>query len=183
MDIASKIKKHVSGLFSVADGLVYIGTDPLPETLSKRIIKFAEEGFDFDPLLKFWENCKQNPDPVARKDLYGFLEHNGIPITSDGCFVGYRAIQNDWKDKYTKSIDNSVGQVVSIPRSECDPDPNVTCSKGLHIAAYDYARYSYGCGDDCLIECKVNPIDVVAVPKDYNGQKMRCCKYYQSYSI
>lgn len=178
MDLASKIKSHASGLFDIGtDGLVYIAGEGLPDSLSKRILAFANEGFDFEPLVKFWNNCKQNPDPRAKTDLYAFLEQNGIPITSDGCFIGYRAIRNDWYDKYTGKILNNIGAVVTMKRELCDPDPKVTCSRGLHIAAYPYAKFSYGSGDDRIIECKVNPEDVVAIPDDYNGQKMRVCKY------
>lgn len=178
MDLATKIKNHASGLFSVADdGLVYIAGEALPNSLSKRIIQFAQEGFDFKPLVTFWENCKANPDPRAKTDLYNFLEHNGIPITSDGCFVAYRAVRNDWYDKRTGTMLNTVGSVVTMDRSKCDSDPNVTCSYGLHVAAYNYARHNYGTTGDRLLEVKVNPADVVAIPVDYNGEKMRVCKF------
>lgn len=175
------ITKHPSGLFGVKDGLVYIGTEALPDTLSDRIIRFAKEGLPFAPLLKFWENVKQNPNPRAKTDLYKFLEHNGHPITSDGCFIAYRAVRNDFKDKYTGTIDNSVGKVVTMDRSLVNPDPNQTCSHGLHVASYDYARNHYGQfgiqNSDILLEVKVDPKFVVSVPVDYNMQKMRVCEY------
>src|SRR5690606_24725742 len=52
-------------------------------------------------------------------------------------------------------------------------NPNNTCSFGLHVACFDYAK---GFGPR-LIEVKVNPADVVCVPTDYNGTKMRVCKF------
>jgi hypothetical protein len=178
MDLAAKIKGHASGLFSVADdGIVYIAGEALPNSLSKRIVQFATEGFDFQPLVTFWENCKLNPDPRAKSDLYNFLEHNGIPITSDGCFIGYRAVKNDWYDKRTGTMLNTVGSVLTMNRADCDSDPNQTCSRGLHVAAYNYARHNYGSSGDRLLEVKVNPADVVAIPTDYNGEKMRVCKF------
>jgi hypothetical protein len=178
MDLASTIKKHASGLFDVgADGIVAIDGEELPNALSKRIIQFANEGFDFEPLLKFWANCKKNPDPRAKTDLYSFLDHNGIPITSDGCFIGYRAIRNDWLDKHSQSMMNTVGAVLTMDRALCDSDPNQTCSRGLHVAAYNYAKNNFGGTGDRMIEVKVNPEDVVAIPVDYNGEKMRVCKF------
>jgi hypothetical protein len=178
MDLAQSIKRHASGLFDVTDaGVVSVAGEALPDSLSKRIITFANEGFDFAPLLKFWDNCKKNPDPRAKTDLYAFLEHNGIPITSDGCFVGYRAVRNDWLDKHTGTMMNTVGAVLTMDRALCDSDPNQTCSRGLHVAAYNYARHNFGSGDDRLINVKVNPADVVAIPVDYNGEKMRVCKF------
>jgi hypothetical protein len=60
-----------------------------------------------------------------------------------------------------------------MPREEVDEDPNRTCSTGLHVACFDYAK-DFG---ERLIEVKVNPRDVVAVPVDYNGTKLRCCQF------
>lgn len=178
MDLASTIKKHASGKFDVgADGVVSVEGESLPNALSKRIIQFANDGFDFEPLLKFWENCKKNPDPRAKTDLYSFLDHNGIPITSDGCFIGYRAIRNDWLDKHSGTMLNTVGATLTMDRALCDSNPNQTCSTGLHVAAYNYAKNHFGGGDDRMIEVKVNPEDVVAIPVDYNGEKMRVCKF------
>ncbi len=178
MDLASAIKRHASGKFEVTDGgVVSIDGEALPNSLSVRIVKFADEGFDFEPLLKFWNNVKKNPDQRAKTDLYAFLEHNGIPITADGCFIGYRAVKNDWFDKRTGTMLNTVGTVLKMNRADCDADPNQTCSRGLHVAAYNYARHSYGSGDDRLLEVKVNPEHVVAIPTDYNGEKMRVCEF------
>jgi hypothetical protein len=39
-----------------------------------------------------------------------------------------------------------------------------------------YAQ-SFGSGDDKLLDVEVDPTDVVAVPTDYNGTKMRVCKF------
>jgi hypothetical protein len=177
IDPSLLITKHASGLFGVKDGCVFINNEPLPDALSVRILDFANSNLPFQPLLKFWENCKLNPDPRAKTDLYKFLEHNGHPITAEGHFIAYRAIRENFMDKYTGTISNKVGEIVRKKREECNPDPNVTCSHGLHAASYDYARNVYGSGTDILIEVKVDPRHVVAVPIDYNNQKLRCCEY------
>ncbi len=84
-------------------------------------------------------------------------------------------------DKRTGTINNSVGSFVMMNRADVDSNPNQTCSTGLHVASYDYARSVYGAfgveNSDILIEVKVNPRDVVAIPTDYNTQKMRVCQY------
>ncbi len=105
--------------------------------------------------------------------LYRFLEHNGHPLTEDGCFIAYRGVTDDFRDCRTRSIDNSVGSVVEMPREQVDDNPNNTCSYGLHVACFNYAE---GFGPK-LIEVKVNPKDVVCVPEDYEGTKMRVCRY------
>ena len=181
-DPTAQIEKHASGLFGIKDGTVWIDGEALPDSLSKRILAFAIEKMPFEPLVKLWANIKLNPNPRARSDLYGFLEKNGHPITSDGCFIAYRVVQNDWMDKYTKTIKNYIGAVITKPRSECNPNPEITCSHGLHAASYGYARNHYGSGvgnidGDRLLDVKVNPKDVVAIPVDYNNEKMRVCEY------
>lgn len=159
--------------FEIKDGLLYVDNEALPDALSGRVLDFREQGLPFEPLLKFWENLKANPSFNSRQMLYKFLEHNGHPLTDDGCFIAYRGVTEDFKDCHTRTFDNSVGQVCEVPRASVDDNPNNTCSKGLHVACFDYAN---GFGAK-LIEVKVNPIDVVAVPTDYNGTKMRVCKF------
>lgn len=155
------------------DGLLCQDDKPLPEELSNRILKFRDEGLPFEALFKFWDLLKGNPSFNARKMLFSFLEHNGHPLTQDGCFIAYRGVREDFKDKHTGTFDNSVGSVLSMPRDQVDDNPNNTCSTGLHVACYDYAK---GFGEK-LVEVKVNPADVVCVPTDYNGTKMRVCKF------
>jgi len=123
--------------------------------------------------LRFWENLKQNPSYNARLMLFNFLSHNGHPLTEDGCFIAYRGVTEDFKDKHTRKFDNSVGAICEMPRELVDDNPNNTCSAGLHVACYDYAK---GFGEK-LVEVKVNPKDVVCVPVDYNGTKMRTCRF------
>jgi len=155
------------------DGLLHIDSQPLPIELSDRIIAFKEENLPLDGLLKFWNNLKQNPSFNARKMLFKFLEHNGHPLTSDGCFIAYRGITEDFKDVHSRSFDNRVGSVCEMDRILVDDNPNNTCSNGLHVACFNYAK-NFG---QKLVEVKVNPRDVVAVPTDYNGTKMRVCRF------
>jgi hypothetical protein len=77
-------------------------------------------------------------------------------------------------------MDNSVGNVVEIPRNQVDEDSNRTCSHGLHVANWNYAHTQFASSDassDIMLEVEVNPADVVAIPTDYNNAKMRVCKY------
>lgn len=171
-----KLRCHKSGLFSTdADGNVWVGKTKVAKSLSDRIVDFAEQGLPFGPLIKFWNNCVANPDARARTDLFAFLQQNGHAITEDGCFIAYRYVNSDFKDCRTNSMDNSVGALVTMDRSKCDSDPNMTCSTGLHVASCNYA-WAHGNGGHKIC-VKVNPKDVVAIPTDYNNQKMRCCAF------
>lgn len=172
--LLSVAKNLIDNGFDIIDGIVHIEGDALPDSLSQRVLDFYNNGLPFQPLLKFWAKLKTNPSFNSRQMLYKFLEHNGHPITSEGNFIAYRAVRSDFLDKHTGKMDNSVGNVVSIDRSKVDDNPNNTCSHGLHVATLSYARDFAG-GDDRLLDVEVSPADVVAVPTDYNGTKMRVC--------
>lgn len=172
---ASAQRKNVP-LLEVKGDRVVIDGEALPLALSARLIQFQENGIDFAPLLKFWSNLKSNPRADSKEDLYAFLEANHVPLTEDGCFVGYKYVGQNFKDRYTGTFDNTPGKVVSMDRASVDPNRTNTCSRGLHVAAYSYAKNQKG-SSDIIVEVKVNPVDVVTVPPDYNQQKMRVCKY------
>jgi len=158
---------------SLRDGLLYVNEEPLPSQLGDRIMKFKEQKLPYAPLLKFWDNLKENSSYNSRQMLFAFLENNGHPLTQDGCFIAYRGVTEDFKDKHTGKIDNSPGAVCEMPRELVDDNPNNTCSSGLHVACFAYAK-DFG---EKLVEVKVNPRDVVAVPTDYDGTKMRTCRF------
>lgn len=156
----------------VVHGLVRIDGESLPSELNSKLLQLIELKLPLLPLINFWRKLKNNPSFNSRLMLYKFLDHNGHPITQEGKFVAYRAVRNDFLDKHTGTIDNSVGKEVRIDRSQVDDNPNNTCSHGLHVATFSYAQ-GFASGDDKLLEVHVDPADVVCVPVDYNGTKMR----------
>jgi hypothetical protein len=156
------------------DGNIFIKGKKIPEVLTDRVLKFKDKKLPFEPLLKFAEKLMTNPSFNSRQMLYKFLEHNGHPITKEGNFIAYKKVRDDFKDCHTGTMDNSVGTTVEMNREEVDDNPNNTCSSGLHVAAYKYAK-NFSSGH--MLEVEIDPKDVVAVPNDYNGEKMRVCKY------
>lgn len=173
MNVKSALKARGSTQFEVEDGFVKIDGELLPSALSKRLIQFTEASIDYAPLVAFWNNLKKNPSSESRNSLYGFLEANKIPITSKGTFIAYKSVKKDFFDSHSGKFDNTPGNIVKMNRDEVDSNRNQTCSYGLHVAAYSYAKNFA----DLLLEVEVNPKDVVAVPPDYNNQKMRVCEY------
>jgi len=167
-----KLSKNI-----IVDGgqVLFRGT-PVGGIVVERILKFVREGLPFKPLVKFLENLQANPSSRSVQELYTFLEHGHMPITDDGCFIGYKTITNDWKDKHTNTFDNRVGKTCEVLRNTVDDDFRVGCSKGLHIGSYEYA-YGFAVGDDRIVLVKVNPADAVCVPEDCNFQKLRAWKY------
>lgn len=69
-----------------------------------------------------------------------------------------------------------LGVPVLMPRSDCNGDPMVECSVGLHCGTTKYVR-TFASSDDAILVCLVNPAHVVAVP-DYDHSKMRVSQYF-----
>lgn len=80
----------------------------------------------------------------------------------------------DW---HTKRQVIKLGQPVKLDRSKCDNDPDNTCSRGLHVGAPGYVAGFCGGADRYILATLVNPMNVVAVPNDYDFEKMRTCEY------
>lgn len=146
-------------------------------SLTRRIVEFSQAGLPFDGLVKFLGRLSQNPSYQSQVELYDFLEHKNLPITEDGHFLAYKAVLSNFMDKYTGTVDNSVGKVVSMNRAKVDDNRSKGCSAGLHCGALDYVTQYGSVGVDRIVIVKVDPADAVSVPSDCSYQKLRVCKY------
>ena len=178
MDVTTSINTFGEGKVTVEDGVLVYDGKIMHDYTSLKVLDLMDEGFDIQPMLNFLENLMLNPSKRAVDDLYSFLEYGQLPITEDGHFLAWKSINADLTDRYTGTFDNSPGQVVKMPRNKVNEDPDVTCSHGLHVCSKEYLPM-FGVGQGCgtVIVVKVNPRDVVAIPRDYNNTKMRCCEY------
>lgn len=177
-DIKTAIIRWTNGLYRITDEGVYRDTERIPDCIERRVLQFLDEGLPFEPLLKFHERLATNPSRRAVQELYKFLENKNIPIGPDGCFYGYKSVRLDWKDIHSGTFSNHIGAVLSMARNQVDDDCTRTCSYGFHVGALEYVRDFGGAREHKrMIIVKVDPADVVSVPIDYNGQKMRVCKY------
>lgn len=175
---AQAVARYISesGDLTIEDGVMKYKGQALDNTMYfvKRTIQQMTEGFPVDPLIKFIENLMQNPSFRAQHELLQFLEYGQLPITSDGHFLAYKRVRDDYKDVYSGKIDNSVGQVVEMPRAQVDDNSDRTCSYGLHFCSREYLSAFTG---ERMMVLKINPRDVVSIPTDYNNTKGRCCRY------
>lgn len=177
LDVKRSIEEYGKGFVTFANGVISYKGKPIESYLTQKIVKMQKEGFTIKPLLAFLENLMENPSYRARQELYGFLEYGNLPITEDGYFIAYKKVKSDFKDIWSGTMDNSVGQVLEMPRTEVDDDSNRTCSAGLHFASREYmANFGWG-SSNVVVALKINPADVVSIPTDYNNTKGRCCKY------
>ena len=88
-------------------------SDPVPEFLAKRLLDYISKELDVEPLVNFWKNVLLNPDKAVRQQLFGFLEHNGHPITDKGYFLAYKAV------KVARKYDKETGEeIISVSYDE-----------------------------------------------------------------
>ena len=127
-------------------------------------------------LVWFLDNLIQNPDSHVLEQLYPFLLHNDIDISEGGHLIAYKKVRPDYYDIHSQTIRNMPGDAPEMPRVMVQNDPSKTCAAGLHVCAKSYLN-QFGYTTDRVVLVKVNPRDVVSVPYDYNGAKMRVCKY------
>ena len=155
---------------------VYYKNEIMHNSLTRRLIAIIQEGYDIAALSAFLDNLLLNPSRTSVQELYEFLEKNNLPITSDGCFLAYKKVRDDYLDFYTGTMSNTVGTVVSMIRNSVDDNRENTCSDGLHFCSLDYLPNYHG-GDGRIMIVKINPKDVVSFPRDYNHSKGRTCEY------
>jgi hypothetical protein len=192
-DVTKVIEKKFRSLserVSVRDGRVYLDGDEVNNVLTQQIVRFLDEGAGFEPLVKFYDRLAQNPNQESVDQLYRWLQSHDFTITDEGKIIGYKGVESDGKGGYqsikagtaivngeevTGKIPNNLGFVVEMPRSSVTFDPDLTCSYGLHVGTWDYAS-DWG-RNGAVLKVLVDPRDVVSVPSDHGGAKLRTCRY------
>lgn len=79
-----------------------------------------------------------------------------------------------YTDSYSRSMRIEIGVEQRIPREAVDPDRSRECSYGLHVGNMEYVASFSG---TVTLAVVIDPADVIAIPRDYNGTKMRVCAY------
>lgn len=165
-----------AGNVSFENGEVRWKGQKFHNALATRMVEMFQEGFPIEPMVKFMELLMKNPSMRSVDQVYGFLEKNKLPITEDGHFLAFKRVKVNYRDIHTGTIDNSVGQVVTMDRNLVDDKPDSHCSSGLHFCSESYLG-SFGSSHEPVMILKISPEDVVSIPTDHNGAKGRCCKY------
>jgi hypothetical protein len=184
------IKTFSQGKMKLDRGVVTYNNKELPTELAKRIIKMIDEEMDLEPLIKFIERLHMNPSFNSVQQTYAFLETNMLPITDEGYILAYKVVKfadqnsdkhgfkrGDLVDCYTGTVRNNIGDVVEMDRNQVDDDPNRLCSFGLHGGSEGYYNSLRQSPNNVMLVIKIDPVDMVAVPKYHHESKFRCCKY------
>lgn len=134
----------------------------------------AKVGMDKHRWKRFFQRLTSNPSNKVFTQLAAFIHScPGISIDNDGYVRAFKGVRDDYYDVHSHTNLNLPGTSHEMPRNKVEDDPNKPCGQGLHLGSLSYAT-SWG---DRVVVCKVDPADVVSVPKDHSHQKLRCCKY------
>ncbi|HSE45866.1 MAG TPA: hypothetical protein VLA89_11135 [Gemmatimonadales bacterium] len=177
---------------AVAGGRVYFDGDEVEGSIVDQIVRFLDDEVeDWRPLVAFLEKVQQNPNEHSREQLYDWLKAHDFTITQEGDIVGYKGVQGGTEDGFEYAscssgtaivdgevqdgqINQNLGSTVQMPRSQVQHDPRNSCSTGLHVGTFSYAR---SWARKARIAVLVNPRDVVSVPTDGGGEKVRVSRY------
>lgn len=175
-EIANSINISGKGKITYSNGVLRYNESVIKNSMAERIIRLIEEGFNADPLIRFFEFCYENPNPTIVDRLYDFLANNCIMIDVNGYIVGYKKVRDDGYDFYSGTVKYELGQVVTIEREKCDGNSRNTCSSGLHIGSLDYVTKQWHPGEGKIFLLRTNPRDVTAIPEEAGAPKLRSCK-------
>ena len=164
------------GRITVKDNTVHYDDEPIENAATQKLLDLLQDGLsDPKPWMRFIEKLMANPSYNSRNQLYKFLEHQNMPITEDGNIVGYKGVTNEYRDIYSNTFDNSVGQTLEMPRTNVDDSVDHGCSAGFHIGSHEYAD-NWG-HNGKLMQVEFSPTDAVSVPHCSSYAKLRVCKY------
>lgn len=109
----------------------------MPIELVKAVLE-AEENEDslkIETYRNFWTLMSLNPDDECRKNLFWFLNRNGITLSRQGFFIAYRNVDTTeeegvYTDHHSHTFKIRIGEMVTMPREECDCNSSNECSQG-----------------------------------------------------
>lgn len=179
IDVKQTVSNWSQGAITIDDRVLSYGGKELNTTLTRKIIDFIRDGDErlARPLLNFLDKVMDNPSNRALEGLYDWVAASEMPIHEDGDILAWKIVNGEFLDYFTKSFDHSPGNIVEQPRNFCDEDPDRTCSHGIHFCSFKYLPQYYREDDSRKIMLvKINPRDVVAIPREYQTAKGRCCR-------
>lgn len=186
IDIKRSFENYVVGNVRVVGGEVFYDNTRLGGVVVDRIFDFMANKLPVEPIMLFINKLFQNPSSRAVNELYTFLEHKNMPITSEGNFRAYKGLRSDFYSITAGNLSlvqgkvqdgciyNGVGETIECIRHQVDDNKDNTCSYGLHAGSLEYAS---GFAQGKMVIVEINPADVVSIPSDCDGQKLRTCKY------
>jgi hypothetical protein len=183
---------NLSSRVRVENGEVLLDDEPVNSTLADLILRLLGEGGEgVRAWVRFLERIEANPNEHSRTMLFDWLRSMGdqLSVTPDGLMRGFKGVTRDADGtpvsithgpaivdgkEVDGAVPNYIGATVEMQRNQVEHDPARGCSVGLHVGTFSYAK-SFSRG--LVLECHVDPADVVSVPTDCNWAKVRTSRY------
>ncbi|ACV50025.1 RIIB [Delftia phage PhiW-14] len=169
-------ESNIKGLVLGNNGQVLVDNVPVQGKLGAVLQSFLmgkrDDGHKF---VKFHRNL-QNASKSAKDNLFNFIEHQGISMDDEGNILALKIVDDNFKDLYTHSLDNTPGRTVKMDRNKVVEDPETHCAAGLHVCSPGYL-HAYGAGHNPTLLVSIKPEHFVSVPSDYSFNKARVCEY------
>lgn len=180
-NISKNLIKWSNGRLAIEGNRVRFDGDLLPTSLEDHLLSLykSKKEYALDAWSKFTEKLREASHVDTHNRLHAFLQYNDLAINEQGNVLAWKVVTPNFKDKFTGTFDNSVGSTVSMARTKVTFDPTKTCSHGLHACAFGYLT-SFSSSGDQVVLVEIDVRDIVSVPVDYDGKKIRCCKYVVS---
>jgi hypothetical protein len=183
LDAAQEIANQSQGHVIIKKDGVYYKGRKVENGLTRKIGELMAAHQPIAIWLRFMDNLYRNPSEDAQQELYEWLMNfaNGkFCPTDDGCFIAYKFVNPDYTDCHTATVCNKPGEVPMMKRTDVDPDRRNECSRGYHFCSLGYLGVFAGwhkSESGHIMAVKINPADVVAIPKDYGFTKGRTWRY------
>jgi hypothetical protein len=182
-ELEDRVRK--SNLLEWRDDTIYfpiVSELSVPKELAVSILD-AEDSNDsikVETYKNFWTLMCLNKDEECRNNLFAFLMRHDFKIAKCGFFVAYRNVDKTstegvYTDHHSHTFRIRIGEMVTMPRENCDCSSQNECSSGLHLAGSNWLDRNYY-GTQGLV-CLCSPSDVVAVPERSSYGKLRTCAY------
>ena len=191
-DLKSALAAYAGGDCEITtSGDVIRHGEKIDPVFADMVIRNFEAGTPYDHILKCFDLLDANPSQKVKQMLPAFLKHGGMPITAEGHILAYKAARKDMYSIYagdnTKLVTGradeeghiyyGIGEKIRVKRNYVEDNPERPCGPGLHSGSEEYALSWAQSNNGLMLIVDVDPADVVSVPKDDDGQKMRSCAY------
>lgn len=177
LTVVKSLQEWAKGKFTLEGETFFYNGEKIQPAMNERIRAMAAAGEDPARLFRFYERLQKNPSFRSVQQLWGFLQHQGIPLTEDGRFLAYKSVRAvSFLDHHSGTVENKPGAKPEMDRNKISDDPSLACHDGYHVGALSYAQ-SFGSGPSVIVICMIDPENVVCIPYDSSQRKMRICKY------
>lgn len=164
--------------FKFVNGVIYWKNKALNNYVANKIVMLIEKNRNPNLLVAFLDKLMLNPNTRVQDELLQFLEYGKLPICTDGDFLAYKRVDENYHDYHSGKFDYTPGKTNKMKRENCDDNSNNTCSTGLHFCSFNYLSDYYNEEKSKTIIVKINLKNVVSIPNDYEHTKGRACEIY-----